>query len=370
MGLWISAQAPEALNFLDSHLRTLGEKEAKNFAMAVSSAFLSNDHDWVSRRESFKTPSSLKQLFEIFCRYIKHPEDTKRVHLQAHTPEDRDDAQRERDAVLTMLGEIEGKEAFVALMELADTHVDQNLRPYIRRAALARAEADANLKPWTAADFHTFEKDLDRNPGSQRELFDLVCNRLLDFKQELEEGDDSIASIVHKASKETEQRNFFGKLFRDRANGRYFAPNEEELADAKRPDLRIHAPGVEGPVPIEFKIADKWTGSKLFERLQNQLVNDYLRDARSAYGVFLMSYRGKERQSWEHPVTSAILNFDELCIALQVFIDDYIAKRPDVDGIRVIGIDLTKRLQQRRPDPAPRATRKTAAKSGSAKAGP
>ncbi|MFS2150676.1 hypothetical protein [Rhizobium sp. Rhizsp42] len=363
MGLWISVQAPEAISFMDSCLRALGEEEAKRFAMAVSSAFMSDDHDWVSRRENFKTPSSLKRLFEIFGRHIKRPEDTKRFDRRTSSPEGRNYAQRERDAILTMLGEIEGKEAFVALMELADTHSDLNLRPYIRRAAIARAEADANLKPWSAADFHAFGKDLDRKPGSPRELFDLVCNRLLDFKQDLEEADDSIASIIHKATEETEQRNFFGKLFRDRANGRYFAPNEEELADAKRPDLRIHAPGVQGPVPIEFKVADKWTGSKLFERLQNQLVNDYLRDARSSHGVFLMSNRGVERGNWVHPLTGASLTFDELCSSLQEFVDDYIAKRPDVDGIKVIGIDLTKRLRERRPDPAPRAKRKISQKN-------
>ncbi|TBY62821.1 hypothetical protein E0H46_26905 [Rhizobium leguminosarum bv. viciae] len=357
VALWLTVQAPEAITFLDSHLLGLDERDAKNFTMAASSGFLSTDHDWVSKRTSFKTPQSLKRLFEILCRHIKRTEDTKRVHLRAYSPEERDHAQQERDVVLTMLGEIEGKEAFVALMELADTHVDQDIRPHIRRAALARAEADANLKPWSAADFHAFTRDLDRNPGSLRELFDLVCNRLLDFKQELEEGDDSIASIVHKVDAETVQRNFFGKLFRDKSNGRYFAPNEEELADAKRPDLRIHAADIHGPVPIEFKIADNWSGSELFERLQNQLCNDYLRDARSSYGVFLMSNRAVKRKSWEHPITGAALTFEELCIALQNFADEYIAKRPDIDGIKVVGIDLTKRLKARRPDPVPRSKR-------------
>jgi hypothetical protein len=296
----------------------------------------------------------------MFSRYIKRSEDVKRVRLRAYSPEDRDHAQRERDMILTLLGEIEGKEAFIALMQLADANVDQDIRPYIRRAALARAEADANLKPWTPADFHTFTKNLERNPGSPRELFDLVCNRLLDFKHELEESDDSIASIVLKEEAETKQRTFFGKLFRERAQGRYFAPNEEELADSKRPDIRIHGSDLDRPVAIEFKIADNWSGPDLFERLQNQLCNDYLRDARSTFGVFLMTNRAAKRQSWEHPVTRASLTFDELCDSLQVFADEYIAQRADIDGIRVIGIDLRKRLKEKRPDPNPR-TRKVPA---------
>ena len=54
-------------------------------------------------------------------------------------------------------------------------------------------------------------------------------------------------------------------------------PQEEELADAKRPDLRFLGIAFDAPVPVELKLADNWSGPKLFERLEAQLCGDYPR---------------------------------------------------------------------------------------------
>lgn len=77
-----------------------------------------------------------------------------------------------------------------------------------------------------------------------------------------------------------------------RAAGRYIFPQEEELADAKRPDLRFLGVGFDAPVPAELKLADKWIGPHLFERLEIQLCGDYLHDVRSSRGIFVIVYRG------------------------------------------------------------------------------
>ncbi len=98
----------------------------------------------------------------------------------------------------------------------------------------------------------------------------------------MEHGDSSIASILLSVTQETDMRKFIGRELREKAKGRYSIPQEEELADAKRPDLRFHGIGFDGPVPVELKLADNnWGGPKLFERLENQLCGDYLRDNRS-----------------------------------------------------------------------------------------
>ncbi len=120
-------------------------------------------------------------------------------------------------------------------------------------------------------------------------------------------------------------------------------PQEEELADAKRPDIRVHGSGFKGPVPIELKIADKnWSGTKLFERLENQLCGDYLRDNHSSCGVYLLLYRGTKKH-WEHPVTSERLDFLALISALQSHVDQYIQDLSRIEEVKVIGIDLTVR---------------------------
>ena len=119
-------------------------------------------------------------------------------------------------------------------------------------------------------------------------------------------------------------------------------PQEEELADAKRPDLRFLGAGFDAPVPAELKLADKWTGPHLFERLEVQLAGDYLRDVRSSRGIFLLIYLGNKTY-WDLPNGRRAGSFEILVDELQrhwtLISHDY----PSVEDIRVIGIDLTLR---------------------------
>lgn len=132
------------------------------------------------------------------------------------------------------------------------------------------------------------------------------------------------------------------KPLREKAFGRNIIPQEEELADAKKPDLRFHGVEFDGPVPAELKLADKWTGPALFERLENQLCGDYLRDSRSKRGIFLLVYRG-EKAGWDVPGSDNRLDFADLTVALQDHWKQISSKFSNVDDITVIGIDLTKR---------------------------
>jgi hypothetical protein len=121
-------------------------------------------------------------------------------------------------------------------------------------------------------------------------------------------------------------------------------PAEEEFADDKRPDLRFHGANFDGPVPVELKLADNWTGPSLFERLENQLCGDYLRDNRSNRGIFALVYRG-EKIAWDVPDSDNRVDFPGLIAALQDHWSRISAKYPNIDDVTVIGIDLTKRLK-------------------------
>jgi hypothetical protein len=74
------------------------------------------------------------------------------------------------------------------------------------------------------------------------------------------------------------------------------------------------------------------------ERLVNQLVGQYLRDVQSRFGVFLFVRRCKLR--WR---SNRMLTFEELVECVQNEADRIVLDRPDLDGIKVIGIDLMKR---------------------------
>jgi hypothetical protein len=126
------------------------------------------------------------------------------------------------------------------------------------------------------------------------------------------------------------------------ARGQYSVPPEEELADATRPDLRIHTPAVDAPVPIELKIADKWSYAELVERLHNQLVGQYLRDTRSRFGVFLLVWQGKKKK-WRESEAGKPCSFGNLLERLEAEAEAILRDRYDLEEIRIVGIDLTKR---------------------------
>jgi hypothetical protein len=174
-------------------------------------------------------------------------------------------------------------------------------------------------------------------------LAELAILRLLDLKDDLENGDSSVAGILKTVTQETDMRKFIGRELRERAFGRYSIPQEEEFADAKKPDLRFHGVGFDGPVPVELKLADNnWSGSKLFERLENQLCGDYLRDIRSNRGIFVLVHRG-DKIGWDVPSSDIRVDFAGLTAALQAHWLQISSKFPKVDDIKVIGIDLSKR---------------------------
>jgi hypothetical protein len=175
-------------------------------------------------------------------------------------------------------------------------HPSAESRPWLASYSKEKAEQDADLlAPWPPTQVRDFHEHLDRTPTNHRELADLAVMRLLDMKDDLENGDDSVAKILQRVNEEPEMRNFLAHELRGAARGRYTVTQEEEFADAKRPDLRFHGAGFDAPVPAELKLAERWTGPKLFERFENQLSGDYLRDNRSARGIFVLVNRARNR---------------------------------------------------------------------------
>jgi hypothetical protein len=189
-----------------------------------------------------------------------------------------------------------------------------------------------------------FQEEQERTPRNHRELSELAVNHLLDLKNDMEDGDSSIAGVLLSIESEEVMRNFLGRELERMSSGRYQIPQEEELADEKRPDLRFHGVGISGPIPTELKIADNWTGPQLFERLENQLSGDYLRDRRSSRGIFLLLNRGEKRNRWQLP-DGKLVDFENVVDSLQRHWELLAPEYPGVDEIRVIGIDLSKRYR-------------------------
>ena len=87
------------------------------------------------------------------------------------------------------------------------------------------------------------------------------------------------------------------------------------------------------------------TGPHLFERLENQLCGNYLRDPRSKRGIFALVYRG-EKTEWKLPHSKRRVGFDGLIQALRRHWLTISPRFANVVDLRVLGIDLTAREQK------------------------
>lgn len=343
--VWVGSDPSFAIPSLLQYLNGLRDAASQTlFAMQLVSKLWGGSRiETFGARGGFLQPQYLKALYFSMHTHIGVVEDIGCAKGEVFSPELRDDAQDARNRILQELNKIGGKEAFLALDEIAAKARQTPAFSYLDTLRREKAETDADLRPWPPYSVWEFHERQDRTPSTHRELAELGVLRLLDLKDDLEEGDDSVAAVVKAIPKETIMRNYIGHDLRQKAFGRYSIPHEEEMADAKRPDLRLHAVGIDAPVPVELKIADNWPGPRLFERLENQLAGDYLRDIRSARGIFVLVYCGKGRSRWQVPGTRRLVDFDGVLEALSKHWQSLSSKYPNVDDITVIGIDLTKR---------------------------
>jgi len=339
--VWVGTQPSLAIPALAERIESLSSDDEKaKFAM-VSLIALVGSRTASRCRQNYKAVEHAKALYLLMHRYVRIADDIDRTGGGVYSPGLRDDAQHARDGLLAIIRETPGKASFLALQEIAQAHPAESLRPWSAFYAQQKATADAQTPPWGPDKVIDFHNNLESTPSTHRELWNLAVDRLLDLKHDLEDGDSSYAEILLKTSQETAIRKFIGNWLRDRAAGRYVVPQEEQLADDKRPDFRIQNSDFYEPVPVELKLSQNWSGPAHFERLENQLCGDYLRGINSSCGIFLLVNHGGQA-AWAS-LSNDLVNFEGLVTALQNHWLAIAPKFPNVEDIKVIGIDLVKR---------------------------
>ncbi|MDW9476928.1 hypothetical protein GOA69_32430 [Sinorhizobium meliloti] len=344
--VWCGVNPEQAIEALENKLEDIADQVVcLELVMKFATALWGGRRgESINARKAFFTPEPLKTLYLMMHEHVRREEDIERAGKGVYSPNLRDYAQEARNALLEALTRIPGKQSFLALMDISRLHPVKEMRPWMLHHAKTKAEQDGDLEPWSLRQVRTFAREIERTPANHRELAELVHLRFQDLKDDLENGDSSVASLLLAVTEETEVRKYLGHELREKARGRYSVPQEEELADAKRPDLRFLGSGFDGPVPVELKLADKWSGPDLFERLENQLCGDYLRDNRSSHGLFVLVYSGVKK-AWEVANRENRVVFEELILSLADHWSSISNRFPNVDDIAVIGIDLTKRAQ-------------------------
>jgi hypothetical protein len=356
---WVSVEPSKAIPHLTRTLRDLGAEnlekvggknerdDARDFAIAFINALNGTRQErGLGVRENHINARHIKDLHLLMHQYIRKAEDTDRSGGGVYSPTSRDDAQDARGKLYDALCDISGKEAFDALVDIAELEANEEEKTWIYSKAYARARADAN-RPWSTGKINEFETALELTPTTSGELYDIAVNRLLDLKHDYEDGDYSPATVVIRTQLEEELRNYLAGELQRNTQSRYSISQEDEMPNEQRTDIRFMRASVRGMVPVELKIADKWSGNDLFEKLRLQLCGDYLRDPANENGIYLLVNRGEERKKWKLPDGKSV-SFEGVVEglrehAVQLTTTDCEIRDLGVSNLEVIGIDLTKR---------------------------
>lgn len=286
----------------------------------------------------YKRIEILSEFVLFIYQFVKREEDAH--HDGAYSPDIRDNAEQTRSQLLSIIVDTPGRLSYDALVKLSKSINNQYSKDRMDYLAKERAALDAEFEPWPGAAVAEFSISVNRQPRTQADLYELALVQLDELKDDIEDGDESEAVLLQKLTKEIEVRIMFANRLRKSAFSLYTVGSEEELADAKRTDIRINAPQVSAPVPIELKIADKLTLNELCERLENQLIGQYMRI--SQYGIFLVVHNGT-RKHWEDTQAGKKLTFLELIEKLKQDAAELIRKHSNVTALEVVGIDFTVR---------------------------
>ena len=347
--LWLAAlfclDAKHALDIMEPWANSSSKQDGeKRVSLVISHLW---GHVWGVDATSFKTkycdymqPGLLIRLLAIVHSHVRSDEDIQ--HDEVYTPDLRDKAQEARDHLLQLLSGIPGRLTYDALIRFSRSQGFAHVKDYLLNLAERRAEDDADFQEWSESQVAEWTRNAERSPETQKELFEIALSRLDDIKLNLEEGDDSEARLWRRAGDEIELRLAIANRLKLISRNRYTTGSEEELADKSRTDIRLHNPKVDARIPIEIKIAGKWSANKLRERMETQLVGQYLREAR--FGIFMLVNRraGSDRRSWRPGDKN--LDFSALVQWLKGESGSVLQANPRLQKIEVLGIDLTKRI--------------------------
>ena len=352
--LWLAGflctDAPRGLPMLEDWINSAGDRPSQERRLSTVLRHVWGDkfHGLNPEHQSYRRADIVLPLIELAHAHVNPADDASVDDLaddEEYIPELRDHAEAARDRLVNILYELPGPESHRALLALSDFHSDPYPKARMLVLAEQRAETDTEHREWLPEEVDAFAAEAERTPRTQEDLFKLALSRLDDVKLDLEDGDESEASLLRRVKNEVELRKVIANRLRFSAAGKYTTGSEEELANAKRTDIRLHHPEVGARIPIELKIADArhWSAVKLRKKLEEQLADQYLREAR--YGIFLLVRCGRrgDRPDWPHPALNTTFDFAGLTAWLQEEARELLRSNPSIDGLEVVGIDLTRR---------------------------
>lgn len=273
-------------------------------------SFLFDRHDpLVSNALVTTSTKGLEALLHLAFSHIRPEDDS--VHEGSYSPNARDNAQEARNAILSVLLDRPGADAYHAVQRLADDPVFALRSHRFHELARGKAERDAEVPAWTPAETLTFERQFTAPAKTGADLIRLVRGVLADIAQNLTKGDFTSRALLERAKDEEEVQHWLAEQMNARAKGRFHAVREAEVAIRDKPDLIIASTSAQCQVAVEIKHGGKnWSARDLENALRTQLAEDYLKPENRRHGVLVITHHRNRR--WFRTSDNKPISFADL----------------------------------------------------------
>jgi hypothetical protein len=336
---WLELEATKALDFLKFRLAALDEAQADDLMLRICSTLRG---EWGSRRAipnpDYQRPEALSQFLPLIARHVRIDQDLDRLDGGVYSPDMRDHAQEFREKLMSNLVGSPHPDALGILESLASLPEMASRKERMEHLINEHVAQMRDMPPWLPAEVRGFVAPYDIEPRNEEGLFQIALGRISDVKISVERSENSLRDEVHSDWDEASLRRWVQRKLVAQSRSRYTIPQEAVIDLEQRPDLRFENPKVPATVPVEIKWAEKWSTNVLLERLENQLVGQYLRAENVHFGIFLVA-RIDRKRTWNHPADNRRIGFDNLILLLEEKAKE-LGQLPGVFGISVIGIDF------------------------------
>ncbi|WP_183268989.1 hypothetical protein [Burkholderia pseudomallei] len=350
MSIWLRLDAIPAVRYLETAVQGCSADDADELVIHLCS-ILGGSYGAAlpMGRASFLAPASLALLIPLVCRHVRRADDIDRNNKGAYSPLPRDNAQDFRARLWEVLRTSDADEADTVLQGFLDEDSVPTERDWVLSILETRKGKQADPAAWLPEDVQAFGTHYRHRPRSNYQLYQLATRLLLDIKANVEISENATDRLqVRKDDKEVHFQGFLKRQL-DQRSLQWFSVTQESMIDLnQRPDLRVEIPDISA-LPVEVKLAnlEHWTAEKLLERLEVQLVGQYLRASSVNYGVYVVGSTDPKRQ-WQRPGDKQLIGFAELVSLLQAKAATLMSERyQSVHGLSVIGIDFSDPRERR-----------------------
>lgn len=297
--------------------------------------------------------TALATLYEWTLATVRPEEDIEHPSGEAYSPDERDHAERLRDALIPAIAAAQSQLAYEVLGKLRLESKGAR-ETYLRSVQFGMREAQFARTPLAQLKYDDFERNFTGEVTDTTSFAMKVESDLLAVKYDLEQGEYSlrrffteVAMKMHPKSKaegdkeglalEADFQSLLASELHHHSKGLYTVTVEPHTAESKRRDVLCSKGNMFASV--ELKMSRRWSYEDYEVALEKQLVGQYMRHNKATTGFLIIVLQ--ETRTWNASQGGKKLSFEEILAKLREKALALESKNRQ-HYLRVIGINATK----------------------------